>query len=107
MVGGFWNIDPAAERNRRARRRTVFRKIQVIHDDYAYEVTLRNLSKTGALIEGLADVPKGAQFVVDLGGGQLAVATVIRSNGYVLQLCYDSPLKSCIVLSKPFSLKNL
>lgn len=92
MAGGTWKIDPGAERTRRARRRTVFRKIQVIHDDYAYEVTLRNLSRTGALIEGLADVPKGTQFVVDLGGGQLAVATVIRSNGDVQGLEFEQSL---------------
>jgi diguanylate cyclase (GGDEF)-like protein len=92
MADGTWNIDPAAERTRRARRRTVFRKIQVIHDDYAYEVTLRNLSKTGALIEGVADVPKGTQFVVDLRGGQLAVATVTRSNGDVQGLEFEQSL---------------
>ena len=92
MAGGAWKIDPGAERMRRARRRTVFRKIQVIHDDCAYEVTLRNLSKSGALIEGLADVPKGTQFVVDLGGGQLAVATVTRSNGDVQGLEFEQSL---------------
>jgi diguanylate cyclase (GGDEF)-like protein len=92
MAGGAWKIDPGAERTRRARRRTVFRKIQVIHDDYAYEVTLRNLSKTGALIQGLADVPKGTQFVVDLGGGQLAVATVTRSSGDVQGLEFEQSL---------------
>jgi diguanylate cyclase (GGDEF)-like protein/PAS domain S-box-containing protein len=92
MAGGAWKIDPGAERTRRARRRTVFRKIQVIHDDYAYEVTLRNLSKTGALIQGLADVPRGTQFVVDLGGGQLAVATVTRSNGDVQGLEFEQSL---------------
>jgi len=92
MAGGTWKIDPGAERTRRARRRTVFRKIQVIHDDYAYEVTLRNLSKSGALIEGLADVPKGTQFVVDLGGGQLAVATVTRTNGDVQGLEFEQSL---------------
>jgi diguanylate cyclase (GGDEF)-like protein len=92
MAGGAWNIDPAAERTRRARRRTVFRKIQAIHDDYAYEVTLRNLSKTGALIQGLADVPRGTQFVIDLGGGQLAVATVTRSNGDVQGLEFEQSL---------------
>lgn len=80
LIGDAWKIDPSSDRTKRARRRTVFRKIQVIHDDHSYEVTLRNLSRTGALIEGLMDVPKGTQFVVDLGGGQLAVATVIRSN---------------------------
>ncbi len=92
MAGGAWKIEPSAQRTRRARRRTVFRKIQVIHDDFAYEVTLRNLSRTGALIEGLADVPKGTQFVVDLGGGQLAVATVIRSSGDVQGLEFEQSL---------------
>ncbi len=92
MAGGAWNIEPGTNRTRRARRRTVFRKIQVIHDDYAYEVTLRNLSKTGALIQGLADVPRDTQFVVDLGGGQLAVATVIRSSGEVQGLEFEQSL---------------
>ena len=92
MAGGTWKIEPGNDRTRRARRRTVFRKIQVIHDDCAYEVTLRNLSKTGALIQGLADVPKGTQFVVDLGGGQLAVTTVTRSNGDVQGLEFEQSL---------------
>jgi diguanylate cyclase (GGDEF)-like protein len=90
--GDTWKIEPGANRTSRARRRTVFRKIQVIHDDYAYEVTLRNLSRTGALIQGLADVPKGTQFVVDLGGGQLAVATVIRSSGDTQGLEFEQSL---------------
>ena len=92
MANGAWQITPGSERTRRARRRTVFRKIQVVHDDYAYEVTLRNLSKSGALIQGLAEVPKGTQFVVDLGGGQLAVATVTRSNGDVQGLEFEQSL---------------
>jgi diguanylate cyclase (GGDEF)-like protein len=92
MAGQTWKIEPGSSRTRRARRRTVFRKIQVIHDDYAYEVTLRNLSRTGALIQGLADVPKGTQFVVDLGGGQLAVATVSRSSGDIQGLEFEQSL---------------
>jgi len=92
MADGGWKIEPGSERLRRARRRTVFRKVQVIHDDYAYEVTLRNLSKSGALIQGLPDVPRGTQFVVDLGGGQLAVATVTRSNRDVQGLEFEQSL---------------
>jgi len=92
LIGETWTIEPSSDRTKRARRRTVFRKIQVIHDDHSYEVTLRNLSKTGALIQGLADVPKGTQFVVDLGGGQLAVATVIRSNGDTQGLEFEQSL---------------
>ncbi|MEM7688350.1 MAG: EAL domain-containing protein [Pseudomonadota bacterium] len=92
LIGGAWTIPPNQNRTKRARRRTVFRKIQVIHDDHSYEVTLRNLSKTGALIEGLDDVPKGTQFVVDLSGGQLAVATVIRTNGDIQGLEFEQSL---------------
>jgi diguanylate cyclase (GGDEF)-like protein len=89
---GEWKIAPDKDRTKRAKRRTVFRKIQVIHDDHSYEVTLRNLSKSGALIEGLLDVPKGTQFVVDLGAGQLAVASVIRSNGDTQGLEFEQSL---------------
>ena len=91
MTSGAWKIE-ALKRSKRARRRTVFRKIHVIHDDHSYEVTLRNLSKSGALIEGLLDVPMGTQFVVDLGGGQLAVATVIRSNNEIQGLEFETAL---------------
>lgn len=92
LVDGRWQIEPSGERKYRARRRTVLRKIHVIHDDHSYEVTLRNLSRSGALIQGLAEVPKGTQFVVDLGGGQLAVATVIRSQGDTQGLEFEQPL---------------
>jgi diguanylate cyclase (GGDEF)-like protein len=92
LIGGNWKIAPSGDRKKRSKRRTVFRRIQVIHDDHSYEVVLRNLSKTGAFIQGLADVPKGTQFVVDLGGGQLAVATVIRSNGDTQGLEFEEPL---------------
>ena len=89
---GNWAIEPSANRLARAKRRTVLRKIHVIHDDYSYEVTLRNLSRTGALIQGLADVPLKTQFVVDLGGGQLAVATVTRAAGDTQGLEFELPL---------------
>ena len=91
LASGSWKIEPGA-RTKRAKRRTVYRKIQVIHDDHSYEVTLRNLSKSGALIEGLLDVPLNTQFVVDLGGGQLSVATVIRSNADTQGLEFETPL---------------
>lgn len=92
LATGNWAIEPSAHHTARAKRRTVLRKIHVIHEDYSYEVTLRNLSKTGALIQGLDDVPLETQFVVDLGGGQLAVATVIRAAGDTQGLEFETPL---------------
>ena len=78
LAAGDWTIAPTDAGNQRASRRTVFRKIGLIHTDCYYEVTLRNLSRSGAMIQGLEDVPVGTQFVLDFGGGQLAVATVKR-----------------------------
>jgi len=78
LTAGEWTIAPTDAGSQRASRRTVFRKIGLIHTDCYYEVTLRNLSRSGAMIQGLEDVPVGTQFVLDFGGGQLAVATVKR-----------------------------
>ncbi len=78
LAAGEWTIAPTDDGAQRASRRTVFRKIGLIHTDCYYEVTLRNLSRSGAMIQGLEDVPVGTQFVLDFGGGQLAVATVKR-----------------------------
>ncbi len=78
----------------RADRKTVFRRIGLIHEDFRYRVVMRNLSKTGAAIEGLLDVPVGTQIVLDLGGGQLAVAVVRRSNSYSQGVEFETALIS-------------
>lgn len=75
-----WFIPPAGPARQRAPRFAVLRKIGVIHEDFRYSVLMRNISESGALIEGLLDVPVGTQFVLDLGDGQLAVATVRRAT---------------------------
>jgi hypothetical protein len=70
----------------------VLRKVGLIHEDHRYEVMMRNLSRTGCLVEGLVDVPRGTPFVVDFGEGQLAVATVRRSAGSTQGLEFEQPL---------------
>ena len=74
-------MTPNGPDTHRSDRKTLLRKIGVIHEDHRYDVTMRNLSKSGAMIEGLIDVPLGTKFVVDFGEGQLVVARVRRSNG--------------------------
>jgi diguanylate cyclase (GGDEF)-like protein/PAS domain S-box-containing protein len=78
----------------RAERRTLFRHVGLIHDDYRYRAVLRNLSKSGAMLEGLMNVPLGTQMVLDLGGGQLAVCTVRRSKNATLGVEFETPLVS-------------
>ena len=50
------------------------------------------LLRIGAMIEGLLDVPTGTQFVIDLGEGQLVVATVRRSQDATQGVEFETPL---------------
>ena len=92
LASGAWVIEPMGPAKQRAERRTVLRKIGIIHDDHRYEVTMRNMSRTGAGIEGLIDVPTGTEFVCDFGEGQLVVAQVCRSDGIAQGLEFETPL---------------
>ena len=94
LESGELKFVPKGPEKYRSDRRTEFRKIGLIHGDDRYNVFLRNLSKTGAKIEGLLDVPIGTDIVLDLGGGQLAVAKVRRSEGFSQGVEFETPLIS-------------
>lgn len=91
---GDFKIEPRGPDRYRAERRTVFRRIGVIHDDHRYEAVMRDLSKTGSRIEGLVGVPIGTGLVLDLGGGQLVVCTVMRSDESMIGVEFESALVS-------------
>jgi diguanylate cyclase (GGDEF)-like protein len=94
MTSGEFKIEPEGPARHRADRRSVFRRIGVIHEDHRYEAMLRNLSKTGAEVEGLLGVPVGTGLVLDLGAGQLAVGTVSRSEDAKIGVEFETPLTS-------------
>lgn len=75
-----FRIMPSGPDRYRPERRSVFRRIGVIHEDHRYEAIVRDLSKVGARIEGLIGVATGEQLVLDLGKGQLVVSTVTRTG---------------------------
>jgi diguanylate cyclase (GGDEF)-like protein/PAS domain S-box-containing protein len=58
----------------RSTRHTMLRKVALEHGGERYEGTIRNISATGAMIEGLWNVPKGTQFNVQMGEGHTIVA---------------------------------
>lgn len=91
---GVFKIEPMGPQKHRHDRRSVFRRIGVIHADYRYEAMLRDISKTGARIEGLLGVPVGTELVLDLGEGQLAIAVVARSKDAVQGVQFETPLIS-------------
>lgn len=76
----------------RSQRRTVYRRIGVVHEDHHYIAMLRDLSRTGAKIEGLLEVPIGTELVLDLGEGQLVVGKVRRSQDATQGLEFETPL---------------
>lgn len=92
LATGEWVIEPSGPSKFRHERMTVLRKVGLIHEDHRYDVMMRNLSRTGCLIEGLLDVPVDTQFVIDFGEGQLAVASVKRSAGSLQGMEFELPL---------------
>ena len=94
MASGEMKIEPHGPDIHRPERRSVFRRVGVIHDDHRYEAVMRNLSKTGAAVEGIIGVPLGTGLVLDLGEGQLAVGKVNRSEDATIAIEFETPLVS-------------
>ncbi|MEO6387719.1 MAG: EAL domain-containing protein [Croceibacterium sp.] len=94
MRTGEMRIEPSGPDRHRPERRSVFRRVGLIHDDHRYEVVMRNLSTTGAMIEGLLGVPLGTGMVLDLGDGQLAVCIVNRSEDAMIAVEFETSLVS-------------
>ncbi len=83
---------PSGPPRHRSERITIFRKVGLIHEDHYYDVILRNLSKTGARITGLAGVPVGTDVVLDLGHGQLVVSKVVNATENSQGLKFETAL---------------
>ena len=59
----------------RSVRHTMLRKVVLENGDQRYHGTIRNVSATGAMIEGLWNVPPGTIFTIMLSAGHLITAT--------------------------------
>lgn len=94
FADGNLKFTPVGPAKYRADRKTVFRKIGVIHEDHRYEAVLRNLSATGAMIEGVLNIPRGTNLILDLGEGQLAIGAVRRSDEHSQGVEFEVPLVS-------------
>lgn len=91
---GDWQIEPSGPPKNRSNRLSMYRKVSAIHENHCYPVVIRNLSVSGALIEGILNVPVGTRFVIDFGEGQLALATVRRADERRQGIEFDERLVS-------------
>lgn len=89
---GHWFIKPSGPAKQRHKRYTMFRRVGAVHENHYYPTVMRNLSATGAMIEGIIDVPIGTKFVIDFGEGQLAVADVVRTRKNQQGLIFEQRL---------------
>ena len=85
-------LDPSGPARQRHERQAVYRKAGVIHANRYRTVILRNLSETGALIEGIAEIPLDSLIVVDFGDGQLTFARVTRAAGLQHGIAFEQEL---------------
>ncbi len=92
LTGGDWIIPPTGPAKQRQKRISMFRKVGAVHENHYYPIVIKNVSTTGALIEGLIDVPLGTKFVIDFSQGQLAVAEVVRSKKNQQGIRFESKL---------------
>ncbi len=92
FTGGDWIITPSGPAKQRPKRHSMFRRAGAVHENHYYPMVIKNLSMSGALIEGILDVPVGTQFVIDFGEGQLSVATVRRSRKNQQGVEFEEPL---------------
>jgi len=69
------DVKAQGPRSARAPRQTMLRKVALSHGTHRYEGTIRNVSHTGAMIEGLWNVPPGTRFAVMLAEDYVVQAT--------------------------------
>jgi diguanylate cyclase (GGDEF)-like protein len=91
---GDWVLSPSGPARQRSDRQAMYRKAGAICGNRYQSVLIRNLSDSGALIEGLADVSLDAPLLIDFGDGHLAFARVRRATGRQQGIAFDEPLVS-------------
>ena len=77
----------------RAPRQTMLRKVMLDHHGNRYNGTIRNISTTGALVEGLWNVPPGTVFKVELSQDHTATCTTRWCDGDRMGVEFANPLQ--------------
>ncbi|MEO9824571.1 MAG: EAL domain-containing protein [Paracoccaceae bacterium] len=76
----------------RDERTMVYRNVGAIQGDYHYDVVLKNISRTGARLNGLEGIPAGSEVIVDLGGGQFVVGKIVYTGKSGQGIAFETPL---------------
>jgi len=77
----------------RAPRQTMLRKVMLDHQGALYNGTIRNISTSGALVEGLWNVPPGTIFKVQLSHDHVISCTTRWCDGDRMGVEFTNPLR--------------
>jgi diguanylate cyclase (GGDEF)-like protein/PAS domain S-box-containing protein len=91
LAGGLTAI-ARGPRSARASRQTMLRKVVLDHGGQQYQGTIRNISATGAMLEGLWNVPPGTIFRINIADGQIVTATARWCQQDRVGVEFSSPL---------------
>ena len=76
----------------RPMRKTMLRKVMIEHDKQYYNGTMRNISTTGALIDGVWNMAVGTRINIALSGGLAVRAKVRWSEASRIGVAFDQPI---------------
>ena len=77
----------------RALRQSILRRVMLEHGGHNYEANVRNISATGALVEGLRNVPAGTVFRIHLSDGHIVTATARWTEEDRMGIEFSHPLE--------------
>ncbi len=89
---GQWFAQPSGPKSQRADRISMFRRVTLMHEGTEFTGVIRNISETGALVDGLDDVPIGTEFKLDFGHRKTAICTVRRATKSQIGVEFKEPL---------------
>lgn len=79
LTSGDWKLLPSGPARQRSQRKSLYRRAAILFGGTRRPVVVRNLSATGAFIEGIEAFRVGDAMAVDFGDGQLVGAIVRRT----------------------------
>ncbi|MFM7348938.1 MAG: EAL domain-containing protein [Erythrobacter sp.] len=93
LVSGDLVAEPDGPQSARAPRQNLLRRVVVVHNGNRLNATLRNISESGAMIEGLWNMPAGSAVRVEFSADKVVTAQVRWSRENRVGVEFHQPLK--------------
>ena len=93
LAAGELHAEPVGPQAARAVRQNLLRRVVVVDDGNAFNATLRNISESGAMLEGVWGVQAGSSVLIELCADHAVAAQVRWARENRLGVEFQQPLK--------------